>query len=410
MNFSWKLWLAGGIFLFFPLANFRLIPSLPLYGGELFLLVLLGLFSGEFLFRQEKFGQWTSFDKKIIVWLGVFMVGITAAFLFNHLPYHALGLVKSFVLLPLLFAVLLRWSVSSLAEHEFVLSFWYSGLLAATALAAVWVFSGDSTYDGRLSAWYDSPNQLAFLLGPGVLLGIYSGNRSTAPFFQRLFFFGIPLLGIFLLITLTRSYGVMGAVFAAGFLLISFLRKPVNQKLFILGIIGILSCFIIWVAQEYSTEKFQSLLNLDERSSLSSRIMIWTVASRAAVENFPWGIGIGQFQSVYLSYQPYYRPYLEWAAPEPHNLFLAVLLAGGVTSLAAFVICVWIGIKKALFLLKTESNRPLAALYVSLVAYWLLAGVVDTPYFDNYPSLGWWGIFGLIWALYQGWESKKSTL
>ncbi len=410
MNFSWKLWLAGVIFLFFPLANFKPINSLPLYGGEAFLLVFLVLFSGELLFRQGKSGQWTSFDKKILVWLGIFIAGIVVAFLFNHLPYHSLGLVKSFVLLPLLFAVLLRRSISSPAESEFALFFWYGGLLAASVSAAVWVFGGDLTYDERLSAWYDSPNQLAFLLGPGVLLGVYFANRSVVPFLQKVFFFWVPLLGIFFLLMMTRSYSVVGAVLATGFPLMFFLRKMGNQKFFIGGIIAVLSCFTILATHEYSTEKFQSLLNLDERSSLSSRIMIWTVASRAAIETFPWGIGIGQFQSVYLSYQPYYQPYLEWAAPEPHNLFLAVLLAGGVTSFVAFVVCIWLGVKSILSLLKTELNCPLAALYVSLMVYWLLVGLVDTPYFDNYSSLGWWGIFGLIWALYHGWESKKTHL
>ena len=51
-----------------------------------------------------------------------------------------------------------------------------------------------------------------------------------------------------------------------------------------------------------------------------------------------FGIGPGNFQNKYLEYQKYFPPYLEWSAPQPHNIFLAFWLESGLLGLAGFVI------------------------------------------------------------------------
>lgn len=408
MYFSWRVWLVGLVFLFFPLADLKIITNAPIYVAEVPLLLVSGLLGWVFVRRKQEIISTTP-DKKFIGWMTIFLIGGLAAFFLNRLPLESLGLVKSFIILPLLLAAVLRSLIFSCQEHAVVLSFWYGGVAIAALVALTWFFFGGTTYDSRLAAWYDSPNQLAFLLGPGVLLGIYFFYQwPTVSKTTMIIKMSAPLL-IFWALLLTRSYAMIGAALMTGLFLAYCLKGFENRKFFVWSTISLIGFSCIWLTSEFSTEKYQSLLTLDERSSVSSRIMIWTVGLEVARESFPWGIGIGQFQSAYLSRQVTHPPYLEWAVPEPHNLFLAIFLAGGVMSLVAFFVCLWLGIGYLWVQYKKRQHIPMVSLYACLLLYWLITGIVDTPYFDNYLSLGWWGIIGLIWTFGQHKNQPQNT-
>ena len=66
--------------------------------------------------------------------------------------------------------------------------------------------------------------------------------------------------------------------------------------------------------------------------------MIWKSAGLMIKNNPLFGIGPGNFQEKYMEYQKYFPPYLEWAVPQPHNIFLAFWLESGLIGLAGFIL------------------------------------------------------------------------
>jgi putative inorganic carbon (HCO3(-)) transporter len=106
-----------------------------------------------------------------------------------------------------------------------------------------------------------------------------------------------------------------------------------------------------------------------------------------------FGIGPGNFQNKYLEYQKYFPPYLEWAVPQPHNLFLAFWLEAGVIGLIGFI---WLLVlffrdnKKAI-----ENNRLYGTLYLAIILYFLFHGLIDTTYWRNDMAILFWMVVAI---------------
>ena len=130
------------------------------------------------------------------------------------------------------------------------------------------------------------------------------------------------------------------------------------------------------------------MANLGERSSLASRLAIWKSAGLMAEKNPLFGIGPGNFQEKYLEYQKYFPPYLEWSAPQPHNIFLAFWLESGLVGLIGFIILLvyfFRDNKKAI-----ENNLDLGILFLAIMIYVLIHGLVDTTYWRNDLAVVFW--------------------
>jgi O-antigen ligase len=152
------------------------------------------------------------------------------------------------------------------------------------------------------------------------------------------------------------------------------------------------------VASEYGSEKWQALTSFEERSSLSSRLMIWRSAGKILEDHWIFGIGLGRFQIMYLEYQRYFTPYLEWAVPEPHNWYFATLFSAGIAGFIGFVILVgrFLFLQNTVFLLDRQKERRFFALItVSIMIFYLVYGLTDTPYFKNDLALSFWLLIGL---------------
>lgn len=385
------------VFLLLPMAHLRPVALWPIYAAEIPLLLVASLV----LIRKSMYEElWTLLQGERWLLVGSFglISGIGLAFLHNELPFHSLGLVKSFVILPLLLTWLVLLVVKSADEVGVIVTFWWFGLVMSALVSLLFFLDGKLTYDGRLAAWYSSPNELAMLLAPGVLLGLWLAQAHGPK--QRLWCF-LGTLSIALALCLTRSYAVIAStIITSLWLLIPVITKLTQrQKLVSLMLGAMLGMSVLML--EGGTDKFQSLFTLDERSSFASRLMIWEAASRISQDTFPWGIGIGRFQAAYLDYQIYFPPYLEWAVPEPHNLVLSLFLAAGLLGLLSFAWVVSMILRRLWLLSTLENNEAsvLARLYLSLFVLLLLIGLVDTPYFKNDLTLVWWGLVGLAATL-----------
>ncbi len=394
-------WLAalflGAVFLLFPIAE-KAIFDLPVYPSEVAL--ALALCFGVVSCIREKRGLSVVAHPGITLFAGLsllFLMGTILSWATHAPTLSGLGKLKSFYLLPVFFGLALPFFLKESAKLQLVLRLWAFGTWAAAIAAVVSATQGWLLYDGRLAGPYTSANYLAVLLAPGSVLALYflaTRERSSMKWFA---FSGGILTSI--AIFLTHSYATWFALAMSLFLgAVLFLRTTVGMRWRYVIVPIIFVAGILWF--ETGTEKWTQLVSADPRSSLASRQMIWTVATDIATDHLWTGIGPANFQTQYLDYQKYYPLYLEWAVPTPHNLWLHFWLEGGMLSIIA-----WSGI--VLFLIwyswqsfgsASAEKRRLIALGVTLVSFYCLYGLVDTPYMKNDLSFAVWGAIGLLMA------------
>lgn len=399
------------VVLLLPLAQVKTVLfGIPLYLPEWALLGALLAFGYRCLRQRENpVDPLTVVDAPSLLGLGLFLGGAMLSFLANPFSLTGLGMVKSWVVFPLLFGLLLHHELRETKRRQTLLFVWLA-TLGGVALHSLSLFlSGDLTYDGRLAGMYASPNFLAYFIAPAPLLAGYflvlRGGKKTL--LKTTLLLGVLIASLSVLF-LTRSYGVWGALLLASLVFCvgcfpgqgGSLVKKASWLLLPLLVVG--SFFLF----DQGSEKWQALIQHEERSSLASRAMIWQSALRISVDHSFFGIGIGRFQTEYLEYQRFFPPYLEWAVPEPHNFFLALFLATGVMGCLGFFLFMgrlgWLsyGVWR-----QKDGFTPL--LFSFVLALWILFfvyGLTDTPYFKTDLAY----FFFLTWALTLSSIEKKT--
>ncbi len=390
-------------FLLLPFAQVKVsLWGLPLYLPEIAILVASFFFFWRFFTHSQSEDQHALPDRWILFGSGLFFAGASLSFMVNPTSLTGLGMVKSWFFFPLLGAGLLFFEAQNREKRRWFVLAWFTALVVTALGSLLFVIFGALTYDARLSGMYASPNFLAVFLAPGVFLMfdiLFSreGNERLSPFFRGAIISG----GLCLIASIyyTRSYGVWVALLLAllFFFMVEWRFFAVRRgRMLLFGILLIaISSFFFF---DSGSEKWQALTSLEERSSLSSRFMIWRVAERAVQEHWLFGIGPGRFQAVYLDYQRFFPPYLEWAVPEPHNVYVAVPLSTGMIGLLGFFVLIFrfLFLGWRLLVQAEEKEKRLSALvFLSLMVLFLLYGLVDTPYFKNDLALSFWFLVAL---------------
>lgn len=327
-------------------------------------------------------------NKKIILAITVMLVGLLFSMIINENYAKGLGIIKSWFLIPLAFAGAAAILLNKDKIQKVYWAYFYSA--AAVAVVALGYFiSGKLTFDGRLEAFFNSPNYLAMYLAPALITGYFFFKSQKYNFRNEILNKQRLIGSLFLLITvafyLTYSYAAWTA-FIAGIFLAEVLcakNKVLNFRNILIAGVVILAI----ISSQWQNKKLQDWISLDERSSLASRVMIWRSAEKILADNWFWGISPGNFQAKYLEYQKYFSPYLEWSVPHPHNLFLAFWLSGGLLGLLGFgaLIFWWL---RQMFGKAPQSTTRLVALGIML--YVLIHGLADTTYFKNDLAVVFW--------------------
>jgi len=321
--------------------------------------------------------EWRIFfknNKTLFVLMGFVLLGLVFSAFFSGNLKAGLGIIKGWFIFPLVIALI---SADIFREKKIkALKFFYGGATGVAFLAMLSYFFGQITYDGRLQGIFNSPNYLAMYLAPAVIIGmvLFKENRRRH---------ALSLAIILLTIYLTHSFATW---IAMGIVLLGFFwlnkKSEQNKKLFL----GFLILAGLVILLQIKTDKFNDLLSLDVRSSLSSRIMIWESAGKMIADSPVWGIGPGNFQEKYLDYQKYFPPYLEWAVPHPHNLYLAFYLYSGILGLAAFLGLIIFWLKKVIL----QKKETIILITLGIISYFLLHGMLDTTYFKNDLAVIFW--------------------
>jgi len=321
--------------------------------------------------------------KRYALFVGLILAGLAVSALVSGKYALGAGVIKSWFILPIVFALAVKFSLPQEKRKNIYAAFYFSAVAVAAVSLADYFF-GQVTFDGRLEGIFNSPNYLAMYLAPALIIGIAFAKEIK----QKKLFCLIKYVASYAIILsafyLTYSYAAWVAVaisLSAVFLL---KNKPKrNLSFFSLTLIAI---FLLLLASQWNNQKFQALRTLDARSSWESRIMIWRSALKIAEDNPIFGIGPGNFQGKYLEYQKYFPPYLEWAVPHPHNLYLAFWLYAGIIGLGAFLLLLGYWFREVF----AKEKNTLWLVSVGIMLYFLLHGLVDTTYFKNDLAVIFW--------------------
>ena len=338
-------------------------------------LLIIGLFV---IWLVQKYKLSTS-DVNNFSFYPIFLIffGVTISTLFSSNLEISAGIWKGWFIAPLFFFLILINEIKNKEQiRNILISLFLSGIGVSLIALSYW-FDNNLTYDGRLRAFYLSSNYLAMYLSPILILSFYLYFFVQKKALKFLLILGYLLLSF--VIYLTYSYGAWLGLLGALFFLIF------RQKRFKITSIFLL-IFILFFIIQIPGQKFQSLLDFSY-PSLKSRLIIWQSAWEIIKDHPLNGIGPGMFQKYYLDYQA--KPYLEWAVPQPHNLFLAFWLQAGLIGLIGFI---WLLIN---FFRKIEPKQVLGSILIGAMIYILIHGLIDTTYWKNDLAVVFWLIIVL---------------
>ncbi len=300
----------------------------------------------------------------------------------------SLGVLKGWVLAPLLyFGVLTQVIQDRNKLQHFISSVLYAGGVVSLA-ALLWTLTGQGwTWDGRLAGFFESANYLSLFLLPLLLLGIHRLFERKKWGQLTAIFSSLSLALMLITLVLTQSYAAIVGLFGAMGLysFVYLLRDPRHRKKAGWGLLGLMLVFVLAVATQWKTEKFQQFIDFENRSSTTVRLEIYRVSGHLIAQHPIVGIGPGLFQSYYQNQAPEVleRAPLEWNMPHPHNIFLAFWLNAGL-----------LGIIALLGLLIRAHRRftwPLLALWGLLIH-----GLFDTPFWKNDLAMIFWVVMGVV--------------
>jgi O-antigen ligase len=303
---------------------------------------------------------------------------------------HAYGVFAEWIFLPAVCGALLWIHLSHYSEARItILRTCCTMLLGVSVVALAYFFSDFLTYDGRLHAFFLSPNHLAMFLSPllfvaGTYYYVEERILIRAAIVTTIF---LGTLTIFLTQSLSTMIALCGAAF---FCLVFTLKKRCTLVIFSLTMIALVIVF--------SVVKFNNSNTLFERNSLSSRMMIWETSVHL-IQNSPLvGYQLDEFQELYLDAQPLFEQYLEWAVPTPHNLSLNFLVSGGFVAFLIFnILSAYILFHGLNYFYQSKKQHVIFLCAAFLVI--LFGGIIDTTYWKNDLSIIFWIIAALIASL-----------
>lgn len=380
---------------------------------------LLYLAKSPFLAKKKPFQE---FVKSPFLPIVLFVVGalIGAAIVPNESYKHALGILKSWVTIPLIYFFILYRTIKTKEDIQVVI---YSYVASAFILSIIALFQAVSgqyvTIDARVSGPFHSANYLAMYIAPAL---VFTGVRVLQTFIhrpfesasirwnsfeRRIYLSGIVSI-LLLALILTQSYGGIVGVFITIFFYIvyeKFKTKDKGSRSFLTKLIVFIGVIIVLGASlvaMLNIEKFQNLVKIDEHTSISTRLEIWEVGGKLIQESPLLGIGLGEYESNYankatelLGREPY-----EPARLHSHNLYMETWLNAGLIGIIAFmwiIIGTFIHIKKTATYLSVELQQIMVAISMMLV-YILLHGFIDVPFWKNDLALLFWLIIGVLFS------------
>ena len=361
--------------------------------------VAIGLVFIVFLFKfrdYKKLFKLSNYWQTKTLIFGSLMVLASLGVLISEDLRSSLGIWKAYFVLPILLIFIL-----SQIQPKYYLSL-IRGIIgsalivAIITLAQVVVLGLDGSF--RPTALYalgldkavsqgGFANYIAMYLVPIFVLSL---SRRNIPVELRWFVVSVLFIGIISTQSYAGIFAIIGVfvIWILTRILINYKNKqelitaPVLRKYLMpisIALIILISLFGFW---QFNTPKFQSLLDMNNRNSITTRVQIWDTAITMIKNNTILGIGLADFQRVYSETIPekYFPPY-EWLVPEPHNLYFAFWLHLGVAGIIWIIYVLRYTILKLIEAIKSNQWETYW-LSLSLLSIYIY-GILDTPFWKN---------------------------
>jgi O-antigen ligase len=385
-----------GLGLIIPLYVIRFkIFSIPTNILEIAIVFIFIIFLFKFRNYKSLFKPDNCWHRKSLVF-GSLLVLASLGVLVSEELRSSLGIWKAYFVLPILLICILS-KIKSKYYLSLIRGIIGSGVgVSIITIAQVVVLGLDGSF--RPTALYalgldkavsqgGFANYIAMYLVPIFVLSL---SRVNIPIELRWFVVSVLFIGIISTQSYAGIFALLGVFVIWGITRLVLKRKHngkiskplIKPKFIVLGILAI-SLFSLW---QINTPKFKTLLDMDNRNSITARVQIWDTAITMIAQAPILGIGLADFQRVYTETIPqkYFPPY-EWLVPEPHNLYFAFWLHLGIGGIIWLIAVLRLTISRLIGAIR-DGKWDLYWLSLSLISIFLY-GILDTPFWKNDLSL-----------------------
>ncbi len=313
------------------------------------------------------------------VFILLFLIAAAISTIVSPVTRSSLGILKSWVVTPILFGVLVRITAD---KKAIIGSLILSGLIVALfGLSQIHGFN-------RIYSIYDVPNSLALFLVPISVLAALIGSKTNNRLYQ--YAAGVMIIAIILTQSLGAIIALIGTMIVGGFVgrhthplqlplekgeriatspplfkgRLGGVRKN-SWRIFAFLFIAMAIFLLSFTLSGRLSYLISPLINPNTTNSVTVRMQLWDIGAHLIRQHPILGIGLGQFEPAYqaelygrLAEQANeanaatsYKLASEFVFRDPHNWIISFWLNLGILGLIAFIGLNFITIKNA-FLLK----------------------------------------------------------
>ena len=227
----------------------------------------------------------------------------------------------------------------------------------------------------RAYSTMENPNVLGEYLLLIIPLSAFLMIKAKFNSIEKLFWLGTLAAGT-LCMVLTQSRGCWIGLFVAAILFVTFY----NGKLW--GLLPFLILALPFILPQTIIDRFLSVGNLED-SSTSYRVFIW-LGTLSMLRDF-WIGGIGMGEGAFRSIYPFYS-YNSITAPHSHNLYLQLLVEGGICAIIIFAVVLILYIRKTAMFFSEKGKKDygglLALICVCAVSGFLVQSMFDYTFYN----------------------------
>lgn len=369
----------------------------------LYTVFIIAVVRGELKFFNSDFwGRWW----QVFVPIGLLLIAAVLGTIIAPNTRLALGILKGWVIDPLLLSILFISLFAKITNIETVKILWRDVLLflmlgaVLTVISAI--FLDYLQQASRLKGWYDSPNVMAMYLIPITLactLWFFSKIGLATLSAKMKFFWAVSCILLFVGIILTYSFAGWVSLIVA-YVICYFLKMFSWKKLavsigLVLSLVGLV---LPWIGISNNPKMIGGHFNSAYKiNSGEIRSILWSEAKVMILNHPVLGIGLGQWQykfqplitpSLKGVHNPGYLVELYYASLFPHNLWLNTWLSLGLLGVIALGWLVFLIFKQ------TEVKQDLVYFIpIGVMSTILIQGMVDTPMYKNDLAVIFWLTF-----------------
>jgi len=232
----------------------------------------------------------------------------------------------------------------------------------------------------RAFSLFPDPHMFSFYLGLliPIVLAIVLVDRKNINFFNSKLLYLILITMLFAELFSFSRGGYLGMIFGVGVVIILLWRQIAFKKKIILGLVSAIAVIFLLTTSQSVLNRFLSSFDFNEGSN-SERLKSWKQGSEMFMNNFFFGVGIG-------NYSLEVNPTIEYRSPVyAHNLYLDIGAEMGIFALIVWTLLISITIFQLYKISRNSDNEFSKIISIGLIGSLLWFSVhsfFDTPIYS----------------------------